>query len=438
MRVEPSVAVVGAGLTGLVAALRLSQAGVKVEVFERYPAAGGLVATFRVGGEELECFYHHLFTTDRDYVALAEELGLASAIRWLPSTMGIFTAGQLYPFGTPAALLRFRPFSLLDKLRFAATVLYLTHVRSVLRFSAIPAREWIRRVAGPRVLQVVWEPLLQQKFAERAGEVSMAWLAMKVHLRGRSRQAGGLREGLGYMDGSFGRLVRRLEEVLRQRGVSFHYGQPVLGLQAAEGGVSLRTRRGVRLFPQVLFTASPRELLRVDEGCFPQAYRQQLAALEGTNALCLVLELSRPLLPYYWTNVADASFPFGGVIEHTNLVEAERYGCHVVYLSKYVFASHPLWQASPREVYQCFLPAVARLNSAFEESWVRNWHLFKAADAQPLVGCGYEKRLPPMVTPVPGLFHCSMAHIYPEDRGQNYAVREANRVAALIVQGKQN
>jgi protoporphyrinogen oxidase len=415
-----------------VAALRLAQRGVPVEVFERYPAAGGLVATFRVGGEELECFYHHLFTTDREYVALAQELGLGHALRWLPSSMGLYTAGKLYPFGTPAALLRFAPFSWLDKARFAASVFYLTRLRDATELSSVPAWEWVRRHAGRRVLELVWGPLLEQKFAERKDQVSMAWLAKKVQLRGQSRAFGGLREALGYMDGSFGRLVRRLEEVLREMGVRFHYGQPVLGLQPVEGGVQLRTRQGRKAFAQVLCTASPRELLRLDEGSFPQHFRQRLSQLQATHALCLVLELDRPFLPYYWTSIADASFPFGGVIEHTNLVEPQRYGAHVVYLSKYLFPTHPLWQASPRQVYATFVPYLSRLNPAFTEGHIRQWHLFKAADAQPLVTCGYEK--PPMETPIPGLFHCSMAHIFPEDRGQNYAVREGQRAAALLLQ----
>lgn len=429
------MAIVGAGLTGLVAAWRLVQQGVPVTIFERYPQAGGLVATFRVGGEELECFYHHLFTTDRDYVALAEELGLASSIRWLPSSMGIYTESKLYPFGTPLSLVRFTPFSLADKVRFALSVLYLGRVKSPKRFTGITAWQWIRRFAGKRVLEVVWGPLLEQKFAERKTEVSMAWLWKKVQLRGQSRASAGLKEALGYMDGSFGRLVRALEESLRARGVVFRYGEPVLELAPAEAGLLLRTRKATEFFPYVLFTASPRELVRVDSGVFPEGYRKQLQALEATNALCLVLELDRQFLPFYWTNVADPSFPFGGVIEHTNLVDKERYGGrHVVYLSKYLFASHPLWQAAPGEVYHTFIPHLSRLNPDFSASSILNWHVFKAADAQPLVTCHYEAKLPPVETPIPGLFHCSMAHIYPEDRGQNYAVREANRVAALLLQ----
>lgn len=89
------VAVVGAGLAGLTAAYRLAQAGLKPQVFERYPVPGGLARVIEVGGEPLEVFYHHLFTNDTAITALADELGLGDDIEWLPSKMGIWTGGQL-------------------------------------------------------------------------------------------------------------------------------------------------------------------------------------------------------------------------------------------------------------------------------------------------------------------------------------------------------
>ena len=45
---------VGAGLAGLSAGLRLAEAGYPVRIFERYPRPGGLARVFEVGGEPLE------------------------------------------------------------------------------------------------------------------------------------------------------------------------------------------------------------------------------------------------------------------------------------------------------------------------------------------------------------------------------------------------
>ena len=72
------VAVVGAGLAGLTIALRLAEAGLKVRVVERYPRPGGLARVLDIGGEPIEAFYHHLFTTDSSYIALAVAFNVAA------------------------------------------------------------------------------------------------------------------------------------------------------------------------------------------------------------------------------------------------------------------------------------------------------------------------------------------------------------------------
>ena len=429
------MAVVGAGLTGLVAAYRLAQAGRHVTVFERYPDAGGLVATFEVGGERIECFYHHLFTTDTEYVALAQELGLADEIEWLPSRMGIYAAGRLWDFGTPASLLAFRPLPWLDKVRFAYSTLRLNRSSDYHAFERVTAREWILAHAGQRVWDTVWGPLLAQKFAEKADAVSMVWLWGKVYLRGRSRSATGMGERLGYMRGSFGRLVAALVERVRQAGGRLEYASPVRRIVPAGDGLDVVTRADRERFDTVLFTASPAELLRVAGESLPESNRRSLASLASTAAMCVVLELDRSLVPYYWLNVADAEFPFGGVIEHTNYIPKERYGGrHVVYLSKYMFEDHPLWRARDDDVWQAYRPFVTRLSPDFDESWVLARHHFKAAYAQPVIPCNYASVIPPFATPLPGLYHACMAQIYPEDRGQNYAIRSGERAAAALTE----
>ena len=61
-------------------------------------------------------------------------------------------------------------------------------------------------------------------------------------------------------------------------------------------------------------------------------------------------------------------------------------------------------------------------------------HLFRAEYAQPIVGTHYSRVLPPVRTGVPGLYSAAMAQVYPEDRGQNYAVKIARNAAAALLE----
>jgi len=427
------VAVVGGGLAGLVAADRLLGAGLSVVVFEKYPEAGGLVGTFEVGGTPVERFYHHLFTSDVDYVSLAADLGLDGEIEWLPSKMGFFSRGRLWGFGTPASLLRFSPLGVRGRAELVLSTLRLRGIRDWRALEGETAAGWLRKNGYGRALDVVWGPLLHQKYGRRAEEVGLVWLWGKIALRTRSRDRTGLGERLGYMRGSFGRVVDALLSRIAARGGEFRAARPVRLAARDGGGWRVETRDGDEAFDLVLSTVAIPELLRIVPG-LPEETRARWATISYAHALCPVLVLDAPLTPYYWTNVGDATMPFGGVIEHTNYVPASRYGGrHVVYLSDYVLPDDPKWSMPDRDLWEVYLPALARLAPRFDPARVLERRLFRAEYAQPIVGPHYSRVLPPVRTGLPGLYSAAMAQVYPEDRGQNYAVRIAREAAEALL-----
>ena len=78
--------------------------------------------------------------------------------------------------------------------------------------------------------------------------------------------------------------------------------------------------------------------------------------------------------------------------------------------------------------------ALARVNKDFDPSWILKSHHFRAEYAQPVVPVGYRKRIPPFRSSVAGLFLCTMAQIFPEDRGQNYAVAYGEKAAKVVLE----
>ena len=429
------IAIVGAGLAGLTAAYRLTAAGYRVLIFERYARPGGLARALEVGGEPLEAFYHHLFTTDTHYVALAEELGLADDIEWLPSKMGIWADGSLWDFGTPVSLLRFGPLRLIDKIRFGLWTLWLQRQTDPSPFESVTAADWIRRHQGERVWRTVWGPLLYQKFADDAERVAMVWLWRKISLRGRSRSRSGMGERLGYMRGSFMRLVDALAGRIEAAGGSFHLTEPVRRLERAGDGFTVITRGEQYRVDRVLVAAPVPDHLEIAGHLLAADERDALTRLRATGAICTILEMTRSLTPYYWLNIADRDIPFGGLIEHTNYIPAERYGGRVLlYISNYLFADNPLYRAGKKAVLDAYLPHLQRINPAFDPSWIEASHHFRADYAQPVVTVGYRDQVPDFRTSVPGLYLCSMAQIYPEDRGQNYAIAYGQKVAEIMAE----
>jgi len=426
------IAVVGGGLAGLVAADRLLASGFPVTVFEKWPEAGGLVGVVDTGQDPLERYYHHLFTTDVDYVDLAREFGLDGEIEWLPSKMGIYSQERLWDFGTPVSLLKFSPLGLAGRLQLALSTLKLRQRRDWREIEGETAAGWLRKNGFGKVYDVVWGPLLHQKYGPAAEEIGLVWLWGKIALRTRSRDKSGLGERLGYMKGSFGRVVEALLARVKERGGELRTSRPVKVVRRADGKLSVEFTGGNEAFDTVLSTIAIPELLKIAAD-LPGETRAAWGAIRYAHALCPLLELDRPFHPYYWTNVADETMPFGGVIEHTNFIPRERYaGKHLLYLSDYVLPDDPKWRMRDEQLWGIYLPALARINPRFESGWIAKKLISRAEYAQPIVPANYSKLVPPMKTPVPGLYSACMAQIYPEDRGQNYAVRIGRQAAELV------
>ena len=145
---DSRIAVIGGGITGLTAALRLAQQGIQVTLWERGELLGGQANAFPVAGTAIERFYHHLFQSDREIVALAEEIGIGDRLLWLPSNVGYFADGRIWPLNGALDLLRLGFLPIHDRLRVGLVTAYLQRVRDWKRFESVTAASWLRRALG--------------------------------------------------------------------------------------------------------------------------------------------------------------------------------------------------------------------------------------------------------------------------------------------------
>ena len=441
------VAVIGAGVCGLVAAHRLTQAGHACDVYERWPGLGGQAATLDVGdGHRVERYYHHLFTTDRHIAALYDELGMPDEIEWRPSSVAMFAHGRQWPFTTPGDLLRFGPLPPLARVRLGAAVLALQRLANDRApYERVTAREWIERWMGKAVWREVWGPMLRGKFGARADAIAMVWIWNKLRLR---RGEDARDERLGYPRRSWEPLFEALRDSIEAAGGRVLIDRPALriapGFEVTAGAPgSFRSGHDPRAFEPAGSERYDRVLATVPNDVFerllapglvPDAYLARLRSIEYSAALCLLLELDRPFSRFYWTNVADRELPFVGLIEHTNFVEPQRYGGRrFLYVANYLPHGHELLELDAGALLERYTPGLRRVNPAFERSWVRESRLFREPAAQPIVTVGYHERIPPLQTGAPGLVLANTTQVYPEDRGTNYAVRLGGQAAEALL-----
>lgn len=431
--------VIGAGFCGLTAAYELAKRGVPVTVLEQDTDIGGLAGSFVVNSVRLEKFYHHWFTSDHYIFDLIEELGASDAVVRRSTRTGMFYANDVYRLSSPRDVLRFTPLPLMDRVRLGLLALRARRISDWRQLEHLSAAQWLRSTTGDRVYSVVWEPLLRGKFGPYAEDVSAVWFWNKLKLRGGSRKKGG-GEQLAYYQGGFAALAERLASGIRAQGGEIRTGYHVRELITQDGRcVGVRAKNETFPASNVVATTPLPTIADLVANHCSEHYVMGLRRIKYLANLCLVLELNKPLSETYWLNVNDPTFPFVGVIEHTNFEPATTYsGRHIVYLSKYLPESDAYFQLSDAEVLAYTLPHLQRMFPALNREWICEYHVWRSKHAQPVVERHYSKLIPSYTTPLRGLHIASMAQIYPEDRGTNYAVREGKHVAELVVNDRES
>jgi protoporphyrinogen oxidase len=422
---EYDAIVVGAGMAGLAAADRLSESGQRVLLIEASSQAGGLLRSVQVNGARVEAYYHHIFPQDRETRDLVGRLGLKDRLEWRRGRTAVVAGGRLYDFDSPFDTLRFGALSPYARLR----LIFGSAAFAVLGTGRDD--RWRIGDAGPRLFgrsgyEALWQPLLVGKFGEMAGDVASAWLRARLRQRMGARRANGDR--LGYLRGGLGLLVDGYAAEVSQR-VETSLGTPVVRIEpdgelwrVSFGDRAARCRTVVAcLAGGVLSKVAP----------LPQAYRERIEAIPYRAAVCALLELERPIGRHYWYNLTDAT-ELGclAVIEHTNYVPAEWYGgTYLAYLAHYVAPDAPAMTAGDEAMLRAAEPALRSINPAFDPAWIKGVHVSRDRWSQPVPLAGGPMRGLPLETGLPGLFHASLAHVYPDDRGVSLALKLGRRVA---------
>jgi protoporphyrinogen oxidase len=426
------VVVIGAGFTGLTAAYELAKQGFSVTVLESQPGYGGLAAAFDVGDTKLDCFYHHWFTNDLEVSHLINELGLEEFVEINPTNTGIYYANNFYKLSTPLDLLNFKPLNIFNRIRLGLLALKARRVKNWNLLESKTAKEWLIELGGESVYKIVWEPLLKGKFGPYAEKVSAVWFWNKLKLRGGSRGKAG-EERLMYFKGGFIGLADALVDKIRELGGNIILNSPVNAVKPDGNLWEIYTPQKTFKAKAVIATpALPLIAGFIDQWASKECI-DKLNKIDYIGNVCLVLELDRSLSSTYWLNVNDPNFPFVGVIEHTNFESPETYnGRHIVYLSKYLPHTDPIYTMSSDEFLSYALPYLKIMFPAIEREWIKAHHLWRARWSQPIVGKFYSKLIPPDQL-ADGFFVATMAQIYPEDRGTNYAIREGTSIAKKVI-----
>lgn len=423
----------GGGIAGLAAAHRLAGAGVTVTLLEASDELGGLGTFADVGGpgggaeRVVERFYHCVMPTDEHLLPLLDQLGLAASIRWARTTMGMVADGRRYAFNSALDLLRYRPLTLPQRVRFGVVSLLLRRLGAHRDLDAVRTEDWLRGLYGDVIWRRLFRPLFGMKFGAAFGDVPARYLWERL---GRDRNVA----TRGYPAGGYRAIVEALRAAIEATGGTVRTGAPVSALAADGSGVCVELASGERLTADWGVATAPLPALhRIADAAL--AARLPVVQLPYQGVVNAVFVLRRPLDGHYWSPVIRSDGDVGGtgfdgVVEMSALTG----GDPLVYTMKYCSRDSALFARPDADIAADWTRELVGLYAdRITAADVVQVRVFRAPYVEPVYPLRYGSTKPASEVPGTRLVLATTAQVYPDVTSWNSSTGLAQRVVDALV-----
>jgi len=371
------VAVIGAGAAGLAAAWALTEAGVRVTLYERGAEPGGLLRTDEVAGAPVDVAVQLLGSYYRETIRLARAVGGPQLLVRSPGRDALWRGGRAHgiSYGSVASMATSAALPTALKLRLASRYLsYLRHHGAVLD-PAEPVRaasldgesiaEWGARELGSQFVELMAYPQLASYYGGEPEGISAGF----YHSLARA----GLDLDLYAVRGGIGALARAVAARLTERGARLVFGAEIESLECA-GEVRVEwSGGGARHDAAVLAVPAP---IARSLGGFGEPLDTWLAGVRYEPELAVALSLEPALATDYFGLSFPRLEPPGDRIAAFCMQGAKGAGLTGAAREAMVIVPAPAVQAAllaaePQEVLDSLLPSIELVYPRLSERIVR-------------------------------------------------------------------
>jgi len=410
---EKSIGIVGSGLLGMVLALRLAEHGHRITLIECSENAGGLVSSCRIGDYVWDRFYHVILLSDSHTLSLIDQLKIRDQLNWRETKTGFYSNRKLYSISSFIEFLKFPPLNMLDKIRFAWTILYASKMKNWKRLEKASVADWLIRNSGQQTFEKIWLPLLKSKLGDNYRIASASFIWAHISRLYAARRTGLKKEMFGYVNGGYKTVVDHLQRLLNAQGARIICGTRVHNVVDSRSRVSIETENGNSfLFDKLIMTIPCTQI--------PKLCRQltlseatRLKSVHYQNLVSTAFLLRRSLSDFYITNLVDDSLPFTGIIEMTALVDKNNFGGNaLVYLPRYLTKDDPFINKNDEDIKNVFFSSLKTIHSSLNSQDLIAYSISRIIDFPIIPTLNYSTdSLPLSVTSIKNVFIVNSAQI---------------------------
>ena len=419
--------IVGGGIMGMTLALRLSQQGKKVTVFEAAPELGGLASSWQMNGVEWDKFYHVILLSDFNTRNILKEIELDDKIEWVETKTGFYMNGKLYSMSDTIEFLKFPTLNLFDKFRLGLTILVASRIKNWKKLEKVPVTDWLQKWSGTNTFNKIWLPLLRAKLGDSYTKTSAVFIWATIQRLYGARRSGLKKEMFGYVPGGYKRIVEALKQKLIAQGIEIKTSYVAREIKsAAQLKAQITFTDGViEEFDTVISTLPSGLSAKLCNG-LTELEIQKLNNIEYLGVICVAVLLDKPVSQFYVTNITDTWVPFTGVIEMSALVDKKYFNNNnLVYLPKYVSPTDPLFNFSDEEIKIFFIKNFKKMYPWITDDNLKFVGVARARHVITVLQKEYSKNLPNIKTSIPNVYIINTSYIMDGTLNVNETIKVA-------------
>ncbi|NNE98958.1 MAG: NAD(P)/FAD-dependent oxidoreductase [Pyrinomonadaceae bacterium] len=413
---RPKTAIVGSGFLGLTLALRLTEIGHDVTIFETSPEIGGLASVWQIGDLTWDRHYHVVLLSDSYTRKIIEEVGLKDEFKWVETKTGFYTDGKLLSMSNTLEFLLFPPLDLISKFRLGATIFYASRLKNWRALEKVTVEQWLTKLSGRRTFEKIWKPLLKAKLGEAYKETCAAFIWATIQRMYAARNSGLKKEMFGYVRGGYANVLKRFSEVLEEKGVDIRLNARVEQIEKRKNGEvqlvaqDLSGQAAPETFDKAILTC-PANIAAKILPQLTETEKQKLENIRYLGIVCASVLTKKSISEYYVTNITDET-PFTGVIELSALVDKEEFdGNALIYLPRYLSPDDELFDRTDDEIEEYFLGSLEKMYAHFDRKDVVEFKISRVRQVFPLLTIDYSKSVPAKETSIENVFTVNSSQI---------------------------
>ncbi len=419
-RNKKRIFILGGGLSGLVAADKLKK-DFEVTILEGAPFLGGLASSFKLNGEEIPRFNHHIVKSNTTTLRYLKKYNLMGKNKWQRVKMAFGYKNQLYNINNPFGLLKFDYLSLWGKFRLGLFGLYAIFLLDPEKIDdKLDLDTWMNKYAGKEVKEKVWKQLYgRNKFNISLKKISAKQFAHRLFEK----------EGYDlftYPEKGLQGMIDGLERDINKH-VKVYKKTNIIGVDFKNKHITFNNNEETRTeeFDIIINTIPIPEFLKRSNG-LPRGYEKQLSRVKYVPVVGLAFGTKDFLDDnMYWINLFGERVHV--IYQHSLLVD--KYKSKVTWCVRYGGSEEDLFK-SDEEIKSLYL---GNLKKYFPDMQVKWCLVFREKYAEPIYDKDYPDYCPKYESPLDSLYHAGIQVTFPKIRNMNVALESGEKVAEIIL-----